>query len=464
MKNMHFIGIGGIGMSGIAEVMLNLGFSVSGSDLVSSSITERLKSLGAVVHKGHYPKNLNSADTVVISSAISMDNPELSEARKMELSILSRAELLAHIMRMKEGIAVTGAHGKTTTTALISAILEEAGFSPTWINGGVIRRDGTNAKLGSGRYIVAEADESDGSFLKLEAKIVVVTNIDREHMDYFKDMSVMRKSYLQFINKAELAILYSDCPGLKEIIPQIRIGYRLYGEDGELSSRNIKVLQDSTEFDLIKDGNLLSKIQLRQIGRHNVQNALAAISVGKELGISDEVIKRALTNFKGVERRLHIRGEKNNIMVVEDYGHHPTEIRATLAAVKEAWKRRLIVIFQPHRYTRTRDMMDEFATSFCDVDILILTPIYPASESSIPNVSSEKLAEAIESHHKNVYLASQKEEAVSMVKDRARAGDVILLLGAGDINKIADQILYSRNTKFTEKICDKREDRIQGFK
>lgn len=440
MKKIHFVGIGGIGMSGIAEVMLNLGFSVSGSDLVSSPIIERLKNLGARFYKGHCEKNLNSADTVVLSSAICMDNPEVSEARKRGLSILARADLLAYIMKMKEGIAVSGSHGKTTTTALISAILEEAELSPTWINGGVIRRSGTNAKLGSGRYVIAEADESDGSFLKLLAKIVVVTNIDREHMDYFKDMSVMKEMYLQFINKADLAVVCSDCPNIREIIPEIKTEYRTYGEDG-VSARNIKISQDFTEFDLIKESGFLSKIRLGQIGRHNVANALAAISVGFELGISLEIIKKGLANFKGVERRLHIQGEKNNIMVVEDYGHHPTEIRATLQAAKEAWKRRLIVIFQPHRYTRTRDLMDEFATSFSDADILILVPIYPASELPLPNVSSQELAEAIAMHHKNLYLVSQKEEAVSMVVNKAKPGDVILLLGAGDINKLADQIL-----------------------
>ncbi|MBU1261982.1 UDP-N-acetylmuramate--L-alanine ligase [bacterium] len=441
MKKIHFVGIGGIGMSGIAEVMLNLGFSVSGSDLAESPITERLKGLGAIFYKGHSAGNLNFADTVVLSSAISYNNPEVSEARRRGISILARADLLAHIMEMREGIAVTGAHGKTTTTALISAILEEAGLSPTWINGGIIRISGMNARLGSGKYIVAEADESDGSFLKLKAKIVVVTNIDREHMDYFKEISTMKRLYLQFINQAELAILCSDCPQLKEIIPEIKTKYRTYGENGLLSARNIRVAEDFTEFDLIQDGDFLAKIQLGQIGRHNVQNALAAISVGKELEICDEIIKKALANFKGVDRRLHIKGEKNNIMVVEDYGHHPTEIKATLQAAKEAWKRRLIVVFQPHRYTRTRDCMDEFATSFGDADIVILTPIYPASEVPIPNVSSEKLAEAIAPFHKNIYLMSQKEEAVSVIKNKARAGDVILLLGAGDINKLAEQIL-----------------------
>ncbi|MEK9149620.1 MAG: UDP-N-acetylmuramate--L-alanine ligase, partial [Candidatus Desantisbacteria bacterium] len=394
-------------------------------------------------NKGHCPENLNSADTVILSSAISYDNPEVLEAKKRGISILARADLLAHIMEMKEGIAVTGAHGKTTTTALISAILETAGLSPTWINGGVIKRDGTNARLGSGKYIVAEADESDGSFLKLLAKIVVVTNIDCEHMEYFKDIATMKKLYLQFINKADLAILGSDSPKLREIIPEIKTRYILYGEDGELSCRNIKISQDSTEFDLIKDEGFLSNIRLGQIGRHNVQNALAAISVGQELGISLEIIKKALANFKGIERRLHIQGERNNIMVAEDYGHHPTEIKATLAAAKEAWKRRLIVVFQPHRYTRTRDLMDEFATSFSDADILILTPIYPASEPPIPNISSERLAEAIRPCHKNLYLANQKEELVSMIKDKAMPGDAILLLGAGDINRLAEQILDS---------------------
>ncbi|MDI6751428.1 MAG: UDP-N-acetylmuramate--L-alanine ligase [bacterium] len=440
MKRIHFVGIGGIGMSGIARVMLNLGFSVSGSDKAISPITKDLERLGVVFYKGHSAKNLNSADTVILSSAIFSDNPEVLEAKRRGISILARADLLAQIMEMREGIAVTGAHGKTTTTALISAILEEAGLSPTWINGGVIRKDGTNAKLGSGKYIVAEADESDGSFLKLSAKIVVVTNIDYEHMEYFKDISTMKKLYLQFINKAELAILCSDSPTLKEIIPEIKTRYRLYGEGG-LSARNIQISEDSTGFSVIRDEDFLSRIQLGQIGRHNVQNALAAISVGLELGIDLEIIKKALANFKGIERRLHIQGEKNDIMVVEDYGHHPTEIKVTLQAAKEAWKRRLIVIFQPHRYTRTRDLMEEFATSFSDADILILTPIYPASEPLIPNVSSQKLAEAIRPYHKNIYLASQKEEAVSIVKDKAIPGDAILLLGAGDINRLAEQIL-----------------------
>ncbi len=440
MKNIHFVGISGIGMSGIAEIMLNLGYNISGSDMIESLITERLKELGVLIYKDHSAENLNSADTVILSSAISDDNPEVLEARRRGISILARADLLAHIMKMKEAIAVAGAHGKTTTTALIAAILEEAGLSPTWINGGIIKKSGMNAKLGNGRYIVAEADESDGSFLLLPARIVVVTNIDYEHIDYFGDMSKMKRLYLQFINKAEVAILCVDDPNIKDILPEISIRYRTYGVDGNLRMKNIEFFSEFTEFDLVRDEEV-SRVKVSLLGRHNVQNALAAISVGAELGIKLSIIKDALANFKGVERRLHIKGESNGIMVVEDYGHHPTEIRETLRAAKEAWKKRMIVIFQPHRYTRTRDMLNEFATSFSDADILILTPIYPASEAPIPNVSTEKLAAVIDPHHKNLYSVSSNEEAVTIIKEIAKPGDIILLLGAGDINKVADQIL-----------------------
>jgi UDP-N-acetylmuramate--alanine ligase len=436
MKKIHFVGIGGIGMSGIAEVMLNLGYSISGSDLVESSITDRLKGLGVRFYRGHSADNLGGADTVVISSAIPDDNIELAEARRKGLKIAERAEMLAHIMSKREAIAVSGAHGKTTTTSLITAILEEAGLSPTWINGGIIRAARKNAQLGDGRHIVAEADESDGTFLKLPAKIAVVTNIDLEHMDYFRSYENMKEEYLRFINNAEVAIVCSEDRGIREIADRIKIKCRMYGKEGEICAEGVKVHPDFTEFSLKRE-----KIRLGLIGKHNVLNALASILVGFELGIGLDIIKRALSRFSGIERRLCVKGEVDGVMVIEDYGHHPTEIEKTLQAVKDAWKKRVIVVFQPHRYTRTRDLMSDFARCFSLADELILTEIYPASEPEIPGVTGERLAEEVRKAHPNTQFFPKKEEIPGYIKDIRRPGEIVLVLGAGDINKITEELL-----------------------
>ncbi|MEW6481545.1 MAG: UDP-N-acetylmuramate--L-alanine ligase [bacterium] len=438
MKHIHFIGIGGIGMSGLAEISLNLSFSVSGSDLAESKITNRLKSLGAKVYKGHSPENIGKSDTIVVSSAILKDNPEMLEAKNRGLNILKRAEFLGLLMEKKYSIAISGAHGKTTTTGLISAILDKAGLSPTVINGGIAKAFGSNAKLGVSKYFVCEADESDGSFLHLSPKIAVVTNIDREHMEHFKNIERMKREYLEFIEKADFCVLCEDDRLIREIMPEIRKEYSTYGiRQGMVRAKNIKVLSNHTEFNLIDGNEDIGKWSVRLLGRHNVLNSLSAFCVGKYLSIPIETIKRALETFSGVERRLDIKRD-DEIMVLEDYGHHPTEIRETLKAVKLGWKRRLVVIFQPHRYTRTKDLLNRFTGCFKLADILILTDIYPASEKPIPNITGKLLYSKI--NHPDSYYVPDWTKIPKLLKTKVKKGDLILVLGAGNINSIVDSL------------------------
>ncbi|MEW6006834.1 MAG: UDP-N-acetylmuramate--L-alanine ligase [bacterium] len=438
MKNIHFIGIGGIGMSGLAEIALNMGFYVSGSDLCESKITKRLKTLGARIYNGHSQQNLGQADTVIVSSAILKDNPEMLEAKNRGLNILKRAEFLGLLMEKKYSIAISGAHGKTTTTGLISAILDKAGLSPTVINGGIAKAFGSNAKLGVSKYLVCEADESDGSFLHLSPKISVITNMDREHMEHFKNVGRMKMEYLGFIRRADFAVLGSDNRLIREIIPRIEIKYKTYGiRQGKIRARNIKVLKDHTEFNLIDGNEDLGKWSVRLLGRHNVLNSLAGFCVGKYLSIPIETIKATLEGFSGVERRLDIKKD-GDIMVVSDYGHHPTEIRETLKAARLGWKRRLIVVFQPHRYTRTKDLLNKFATCFKLADILILTDIYPASEKPISGITGETLYFRIK--HPNSYYIPDWTKIPKLLKTKVKKGDVILVLGAGNINSIVDSL------------------------
>ncbi|MEW6679836.1 MAG: UDP-N-acetylmuramate--L-alanine ligase [bacterium] len=438
MKHLHFIGIGGIGMSGLAEISLNLSFSVSGSDLAESKITNRLKSLGAKVYKGHSPENIGKSDTIVVSSAILKDNPEMLEAKNRGLNILKRAEFLGLLMEKKYSIAISGAHGKTSTTGLISAILDKAGLSPTVINGGIAKAFGSNAKLGVSKYFVCEADESDGSFLHLSPKIAVVTNIDREHMEHFKNIERMKREYLEFIEKADFCVLCEDDRLIRKIMPEIRKKYSTYGiRQGMIRAKNIKVLSNHTEFNLIDGNEDIGKWSVRLLGRHNVLNSLSAFCVGKYLSIPIETIKRALETFSGVERRLDIKRD-DEIMVLEDYGHHPTEIRETLKAVKLGWKRRLVVIFQPHRYTRTKDLLNRFTGCFKLADILILTDIYPASEKPIPNITGKLLYSKI--NHPDSYYVPDWTKIPKLLKTKVKKGDVILVLGAGNINSIVDSL------------------------
>jgi len=448
-KRIHFVGIGGIGMSGIAELLLNLGYQVSGSDLRSSGITRRLAGLGGRIHTGHEARWVEGADVVVTSSAISPDNPEVRAARQAHIPVIQRAEMLAELMRLaKYGIAVAGSHGKTSTTSLVATVLAEARLDPTVVVGGKVDSLGGNAKLGCGDFLVAEADESDGSFLKLSPVIEVVTNIDLEHLDYYRDLDHIREVFLRFIEILPFygaAILCLDDPNIARLLPRIQRRIITYGlsEQADLQAHRLERHKGRTRFTVRFGGRDLGGVELAQPGTHSVLNALAAIGVGLELEIEFPVIARALAGFKGVQRRLQVKGDEDGVLVVDDYGHHPTEIRATLAAIREGWPdRRLVVAFQPHRYSRTEKLMSEFETAFHRADILILTDIYAASEEPIAGVDSLRLMEAIRAHgQKNVHHAGAVERVPDLACELLRPGDLFLTLGAGNINQAGEEVL-----------------------
>ncbi|HWH77147.1 MAG TPA: UDP-N-acetylmuramate--L-alanine ligase, partial [Candidatus Binatus sp.] len=387
--NVHFVGIGGIGMSGIAEVLVNLGYVVSGSDLQESDATRRLKKLGARVFIGHQEENLaGDPAVVVISTAVKYSNPEVLEARRRRIPVIPRAEMLAELMRMKYGVAVAGSHGKTTTTSMVAAVLSAAGLDPTLVIGGRVHMFGTNAKMGQGDILVAEADESDGSFLLLSPVIAVVTNIDKEHMDFHQTMERLNESFLNFVNKIPfygLAILCLDDANVYGLVPKVRKRFTTYGlsTEAEFSARDLKMSPAGVEFTVLRHGKPLGALQLRLPGKHSATNALAAVAVGYELEIPFAQVAAALSAFTGIHRRFEVKGEPRGILIIDDYGHHPAEIRATIGAIRDSWKRPLTVIFQPHRYTRTRDLFDEFITAFEGADRLVLTDIYPAGEDAI---------------------------------------------------------------------------------
>ncbi|MCF6290220.1 MAG: UDP-N-acetylmuramate--L-alanine ligase [Desulfobacterales bacterium] len=455
-KKIHFVGIGGIGMSGIAEVLLNLGYQVSGSDIRLSPITERLRRLGGLIRIGHAAKNFQDADVVVYSSAIKEDNPEIVAARAAHVPVIPRAEMLAELMRLKKfGIAVAGSHGKTTTTSMAGWVMAHAGLDPTVIIGGQVNiLGGSNAKLGQGEFLVAEADESDGSFLKLSPVLEVVTNIDLEHLDHYRDLDQIKSIFLEFIDKIPFygaAILCLDDPHVASILP--RIGKRIitYGMTGQadIHGRDLSTAGLSTSFEVCRREERLGRITLAMAGTHNVYNALAAVTLGLELDIPFATIAEALTAFSGVQRRQQIKGESRGILVVDDYGHHPTEIRATLTALGEAWpERRLLVLFQPHRYSRTQALAEEFATAFHRADILLLTEIYAAGEQPIPGVSGAALLADIRKHgQRRAYLAETTESLIEQTLALARPGDVILTLGAGNIWRVGEQLLKTLTKK-----------------
>lgn len=437
-------------MSGIAELLLNLGYQVSGSDLKSSDITDRLEKLGGKIFIGHNENQVEGADVVVTSSAISMENPEVSAARKASISVIPRAEMLAELMRLKYSVAIAGAHGKTTTTSLVASVLGKGGLDPTVVIGGKLKSIGSNAVLGQGDYIVAEADESDGSFLKMSPTIAVVTNIDREHLDYYRDLEDIRGVFLNFIHRIPfygLSVLCLDNEHVQSIIPGIRKRFTTYGlsTQADLQAKNIEFKGLQSSYSVYRTGKKLGKVLLNLPGMHNVLNSLAAIAVGLELSISFEVIKSALENHEGVQRRLEIKGEENGVIVVDDYGHHPTEIKATLMAAKESWpERRLVVVFQPHRYTRTRALFEEFTRAFYESDILVVLPIYAASEKQINGVDSQKLYESIVAHgHREAVFKNGFKPAVQYLQETLRAGDLLLTLGAGDVYGLGVEVLKS---------------------
>jgi UDP-N-acetylmuramate--alanine ligase len=448
-KHVHFVGIGGIGMSGIAELLINLGYEVSGSDIKESSVIRRLSKLGGKIYTRHSENNITGADVVVYSSAVSWDNPEILEAKEKYIPVIPRAEMLAELMRLKYGVAVAGAHGKTTTTSMIASILTCGDLDPTVVIGG--RLDiwgGSNAKLGMGDILIAESDESDGSFMLLSPTISVVTNIDYEHIEHYGDMDSLRRTFVQFINKVPfygLAILCLDDEEIQGIIPLLKKRYLTYGMNSQADLRALDIDRGEAEvgFSLIFRNQSLGRLVVGMPGNHNVLNALAAISVGLELDISIEKIKKGVRNLGGLERRFQIKGEKGNILVIDDYGHHPTEVIATLRTAKESRPdRRLIVVFQPHRYSRTKALFDRFVLSFNQADILIMAPIYSAGETPIEGVSAEWLYRGIKDHgHKEVILCESQSDILEVLLSLIRPGDMVMTLGAGDIFQVGEKLL-----------------------
>jgi UDP-N-acetylmuramate--alanine ligase len=448
-KHVHFVGIGGIGMSGIAELLLNLGYEVSGSDLKSSSVTSRLAGLGGRIFGGHKRDHIEGADVVVYSSAVPWDNPELAEARERYIPVIPRAEMLAELMRLKYGIAIAGAHGKTTTTTMIASILTSGNLDPTIVIGGILDIwGGSNAKLGQGDILVAESDESDGSFMILSPTIGVVTNIDYEHIDHYGDIQALRNAFIDFINKIPfygLAVLCLDNEEIQGIIPHLKKRYVTYGmsTQADLRARDIVQNKFQTRFEVMSKNQSLGHVVVGMPGHHNVLNALAAISVGLELNMSMEDIGKGLLSLGGLRRRFQVKGEKKGVLILDDYGHHPTEIAATLQTARECWaEKRLIVIFQPHRFSRTKLLYDRFVICFNQVDVLILAPIYSAGERPLDGVDSAWLYRGIKEHgHKEVILCQDQDEILRVLRGMVKSGDVVMTLGAGDITQLSDRLL-----------------------
>ena len=448
-KHIHFVGIGGIGMSGIAELLINLGYEVSGSDIQDSPVTARLARLGGKIYQGHKGENIGEADVVVYSSAVADDNPEIIAARESYIPVIPRAEMLAELMRLKYGVAVAGAHGKTTTTSMIASILTSGDLDPTVVIGG--RLDiwgGSNAKLGQGDILVAETDESDGSFMALSPTIAVVTNMDYEHMDYYGNMDAIREAFINFINKIPfygLAIICLDNEEIQAIIPHLRKRYMTYGTNSQADLRATNVERDGLEvsFEVLYHNESLGRVQVGMPGNHNVLNALAAIAVGQELDVQTRDIKEGLKTLGGLARRFQVKGEKDHILLVDDYGHHPTEITAVLETAKECWpEKRLVVVFQPHRYTRTKALYDRFTFCFNQADLLIVAPIYPAGESPIEGVDAEWLCQGIKEHgHKEVNLCHHQDEILKVLLRIIKPGDLVMTLGAGDIYHVGEELL-----------------------
>ena len=450
VKQVHFVGIGGIGMSGIAEVLCNLGFRVTGSDVKKSKNTARLEKLGAVVYEGHRAENVGEAHVVVRSTAIRDDNPEIHAAKSRTIPVIPRAEMLAELMTLKPySVAIAGSHGKTTTTSMVATVLGHAGLDPTAIVGGVVGAFGSNARLGKSDWMVTEADESDRSFLMLNPTIAVVTNIDREHMDYYADMLDVLGCFRDFVNKVPFygaAILCIDDPNVQAVIPSVkrrRITYGLSAQ-ADVSAHYVKFDNNfGSTFEVWRGSDVLGEVSLPVPGRHNVYNALAAIAVALELGIEFEKVVAAFNDFSNADRRFQFKGEANGVTVVDDYGHHPTEVQATLAAAKYgSGLRRTVVLFQPHRYTRTGDLMEDFARSFNNADILFITDIYAASEEPIENVTAEILCDKIRQFgHKNVHYVGALEGAAEKVAAELKEEDLCITLGAGSVSRASDQIL-----------------------
>lgn len=437
------IGIGGAGMSGIAELLHNLGFKVSGSDIKESDTVIRLKNLGIDIDIGHSPDNCEGAQVVVYSSAIKMDNPEIGWAYDNDVPVIPRAEMLAELMRLKTSIAVAGTHGKTTTTAILSAILQDAGMDPTMVVGGRLKSLGAHAKLGSSEYLVAEADESDGSFMKLYPIYAIVTNIDRDHLEHYGVFSILKDTFLKFINKVPfygLAVVCGDDEDILDIISGINRRYITYGitPHNEIRAKDIKYSEGGSEFTLMKGDEEVGELFLNLIGEHNVYNALGAIGIANELGVDFGVIKNSMAKFDGIDMRFDLLSEIGSIVVMHDYAHHPTEIKATLNAISNAYDKRILCVFQPHRYSRTRDLIEEFGLSFKMADEVYVMDIYPAGEEPIVGVNAYDIVRfAREYGHKEIEFIPEKGEVAGIVCEKVREDDIVLFLGAGDIWKVA---------------------------
>ncbi len=451
VKNIHFVGIGGIGMSGIAEILINQGFSVSGSDLAQSENTDYLASLGAKIYIGHKAENINplETDVVVYSSAVHInENPETVEAQRLNIPSLRRAEMLAEVSRLNYCLAISGTHGKTTTTSMLGLTLIKAGIDPTVIVGGRLRGlGGTNARLGQGQWTVVEADEYDRSFLQLLPTIAIVNNIDAEHLDIYKDFDDLKNTFIEFANKVPFYGFVSLClddKGVKDILSDIKRKTITYGlsRHCDLRADNFIYSEHSSTSDIFRSGNFIGKLNLNIPGLHNIRNALATVSVCLELGVDFKTINQALSEFSGVYRRFEIKGEVNGITVVDDYAHHPTEIQATLQAARSSWNRRIICAFQPHTYSRTLSFYKDFGASFDDADILVITDVYPAREKPIDGVTGKLIADAATQYgHKNVVYIPNKEDILNELKGMLKEGDVVITMGAGDIWKIANELV-----------------------
>ena len=453
-QRIHLVGIGGIGMSGIAEVLLTLGYAVSGSDLKSSAITDRLRNLGAKIYEGHRAEQVHGAHVVVVSSAVPAHNPEVAEAHRLKIPVIPRAEMLAELMRLKYGIAVAGAHGKTTTTSMVASVLGSAGLDPTFVVGGILKQAGTTARLGRGEYMVVEADESDRTFLLLAPVVAVVTTIDREHMDHYRSLEEIQEVFTQFVNRVPFygaVVLCLDEPNVQAILPQVKRPVITYGtsSQADLVISEVQLLGLESEFRLTFRGDDLGKFHLpAPPGIHNVRNAAAAAAVALYLNVPADLIREGLEKFRGVGRRFDVKAVVNGITLVDDYGHHPVEIRATLEAARGCRYERLLVLFQPHRYTRTKHLWDEFCRAFNQADLLVMTDIYAANEASIPGVTGQGLAEAIRAAgHKNVVFRSSMQEGIEHLLQEARPGDAVLTIGAGNVGRALGELVILLGAK-----------------
>ena len=446
-KRIHLVGIGGIGMSGIAEVLLTLGYAVSGSDIKSSAITERLRNMGAEIFEGHQAEHVVGAHVVVVSSAVRRDNPEIAEATRLKIPVIPRAEMLAELMRLKYGIAVAGAHGKTTTTSMTASVLGAAGLDPTFVVGGRVNHAGTTARLGRGNYMVVEADESDRTFLLLAPVVAVVTTIDREHLDTYHSLEDIQDAFTQFVNRIPFygaAVLCLDEPNVQAVIPNVKRPVVTYGtsSQADLVITEIELKGLESTFHLTYRGDDLGMFHLNgPPGIHNVRNAAAAAAVGLYLDVPADLIREGLEKFSGVGRRFEVKGVINGITLIDDYGHHPSEIRATLEAARGCHYDRILVLFQPHRYTRTQHLWDEFCRAFNQADLLVVTDIYAASENSIPGITGQALADAIRAAgHKNVVFRSSMQEGIETLLREARPGDAVMTIGAGNVSRALGEL------------------------